>query len=293
MEEKEKKTKTTKNKQTTRSKNNPKKKTTAKKTTTKVNEKKKTTTTKKVSTTTNNPKKTPATKKVVKEVNKKNVEPLELEKTLVFNGLEEKNVKEVVENLEQEKIVTDDKVIEKNPKNKYIIAVIAILIVLTIGIATSYVLSEVGKGKSKHDNSNNIFEKIQQAEKKTDNEQKNEEPKSIEEATYSTIKTITLHEFEQKVLAKENMNIIVSSSTCYYCLAFEPIVHEVLTELNKSVYRINTFTMNDEDLSTFREYYAYTTTPTIFTVTDGYIKNELVGARSKEKFMEWAKDNLN
>ena len=85
-----------------------------------------------------------------------------------------------------------------------------------------------------------------------------------------TIETISLQDFERKVLAKEDMNVIVSSSTCYYCLAFEPIVHEVLTELGKKVYRINTYVLNDEDLKTFRSYYPYTTTPTIFTTKDGF-----------------------
>ena len=167
------------------------------------------------------------------------------------------------------------------------------MIVITIGLSLNFILKEVTKSKHPVDNSMSLFERVNTNKENNSESNNTAETIKIDEATYSTIETISLQDFERKVLAKEDMNVIVSSSTCYYCLAFEPIVHEVLTELGKKVYRINTYALNDEDLKTFRSYYPYTTTPTIFTTKDGNIKNELVGARNKEKFMEWAKDNLN
>ena len=56
---------------------------------------------------------------------------------------------------------------------------------------------------------------------------------------YKNLTTISLGDFEKKILAKEDMTVLITSTTCYYCAQYEPIVNEVYGELNEKIYRIN------------------------------------------------------
>ena len=103
---------------------------------------------------------------------------------------------------------------------------------------------------------------------------------------------ITLKEFEQKILNKEDMNILVSSNSCYFCYNFEPIVEDVLTKLNKKIYMIEINSLEKEELQKFRTYYAFTITPTIFTIKNGIVANEKTGTQTAEELEAWATENL-
>ena len=290
MEEKKKKT-TIKSKQTTRSKNNPKK------ANAKTGSKAKSASSKKTSNSKVATKKTASKKTTPKKVVKKEPAKVEvskeekLEKTYVFDGLEDKNIKEVVNELGKEKVVLDDVVVERHKSNKNIICVLAVLIIVTIGLCTSFVINELKEEKAAKANENNIFDKVNANVNSGDRKESSDLAK-IDEKEYENIKTISLKEFEDKVLDKENMNIIVASSTCLHCLTFEPVVDEVLGELGKTIYRINIYAMTQDDIDTFRMYYEFSGTPIIFTVKDGFIKSELKGTKNKDDFMEWAKENL-
>jgi len=289
MEEKKKKT-TTKSKQTTRSKNNPKKVNT--KTKSIASKKTKSNVTKKTTTKKAPVKKVAPKKAVKKEVSKVEVSNEEkLEKTYVFDGLEDKNIKEVVNELEKEKVVLDDVVIERHKSNKNIIYILIVLIIVTIGLCTSFVVNEIKEEKAAKANANNIFDKVN-ANVNSGDRKESSELTEVDEKKYDNIKTISLKEFEDKVLNKEDMNIIVASSTCIHCLTYEPVVDEVLGELGKKIYRINIYAMTQDDVDTFRMYYEFSGTPIIFTVKDGFIKNELKGTKNKEDFKKWAEENL-
>ena len=304
MEEKVKSKNTTK--KTTTKKSVPKKGTTNKGTTKKVTTKPQTkkvssnkpTTTKKVKTASTKKvqskqvtksNKTVQTKKpVVKQVPKKKEPTKEelLERTLIFDGRENKNLTEVVEKLENENVVLEDKVIKRSKVKKVIIIILTALIAAVITATTIYVVyGEMKKAENNQTLNSNIYRKVANNYKTISDikeSQKSDAEDSIEEIKYSNIKTLTLADFERKVLEKEDMVILISSTTCYHCITFEPTINEVLVEQNKNIYRINITAFTKEEDARFRTYYAYTIAPTIFTVK---------GTISKEELSNWIKEN--
>ena len=62
------------------------------------------------------------------------------------------------------------------------------------------------------------------------------------------------------------MTVIVTSTTCYYSMEYEPIVDEVYKDLNQVIYRINITSLTTEEVKRFRTYYAFKETPTIFQI---------------------------
>jgi predicted bacteriocin transport accessory protein len=102
----------------------------------------------------------------------------------------------------------------------------------------------------------------------------------------------TLEQFENKIIKKENINVLVSSNTCYFCIQFEPIVEETLKDSGKTIYKIDIAKMSEKEVKRFREYYAFTITPTIFTVKDGIVTSEKLGSMDAETLSVWANENL-
>ena len=88
------------------------------------------------------------------------------------------------------------------------------------------------------------------------------------------------------------MVVIVTSTTCLFCVEYEPIVDEVFRELDKKIYRINITTLSDKEIDRFRTYYAFKKTPTIFTIKNGIVKKDLVGKKTKNELTNWLKQNL-
>ncbi len=217
-----------------------------------------------------------------------------LEKTLIFDGRENKNLAEVVEKLEAENVVLEDKVIKRSKGKRIAVMVLIALIALTIVGTIGYVIyTEIERVNNNQTLNSNIFDKVSNrydsiddidTEKKTDSDLVNENYKNIED--------ISLGQFEKKILSREDMIVIVTSSTCFYCAEYEPIVDEVFKSLNKTIYRINITALTDEENARFRTYYAYTTAPTIFTIKNGIVRKDLVGKKETEELEKWLNKNL-
>jgi len=290
MEEKKKTNQTNKKKTTTTKKANATKKTSAKKVAPKASPKK-----------TNQPKKKPQVKKnppkkiekkVVKEETPKikvTEEEARLEKTIIFDGNQRKNLREVVEKLEEENVVVDDKVIKRSKFNRIAVIVLAIAMVLVAAGATAYVLSQKEiERKNRQTLNSNIYEKI-----KNNNIEIQEETKDVSgNDYYENIQTITLSQFENKVLNKENMAVLVASSTCYDCIAFEPTINKVFKDINKKIYRLDIVEFNQEEINRFRTYYSFTSTPTIFIVKDGVVTADLVKSQTEKDLKDWIDKNF-
>ena len=236
------------------------------------------------------PKKEPKPK-VTNEVPKEPTVEEKLERTMIFDGAQKKNLKEVVEKLEKENIVLKDKVIKRSKAKKVIVLILIALIAIGavyVGVYLGSTLKEEMKQEEVIPTLNtNIYDKVYQyreeiKDKESDNK---EEEKGV-------IRTITLSEFERKVIAKENMNVLVSSKTCYFCMTFEPIIEEVLKDTDKVIYRIDIESMEDSEVNKFREYYAFTITPTIFVIKDGIVVSERLGTMDKATFESWSNTNL-
>lgn len=278
------------------------KKVTSNKTTT--TKKSKTNNSKKVVPKTVNSKKTSNSKKIVaKPTPEKKAKKTVLEtyvineeaapaKKNIFNEEENENLREVVNKLEEENIVIDNKIIKRNKINKYIEIVLIILIITTIIFVTGYVIKEQTKiNKNNMTLNSNIYSKVIENSKNRDNKEDKSE-NITEENDYSNIETISLSEFEAKILNKENITILISKSTCYYCVSYEPIINEVLNEQDKRIYRINILNLSTDEIEILRSYYKFIKTPTLFTVEDGIVKSELIGTKNKDDLSTWASENI-
>lgn len=277
---------------------------TKKKTTTSVTKASTKATPKKSSATKETTKKTTTPKKVVKKTPPKKIttpkeEKLEekkttsesLEKTIIFDGNQSKNILEVVDKLEEENVCLDDKVIKRSKIKKYIIIILTILIFVVIGSTIGYIVNTHIKEKENNQTLNsNIYKKVN-ANYKTINDIEENKGSSLTEDEYENIEDITLAEFEKKNYNKENMTIFISSTTCYHSITFESVIDKVYGSLNKKIYRINITSLTDEEIERFRTYYAFKVTPTIFTIKDGIVTSEVTGTMTEEELTTWAKEN--
>lgn len=277
---------------------------TKKKTTTSVTKASTKATPKKSTATKKTTKKTTTPKKVVKKTPPKKIttpkeEKLEekkttsesLEKTIIFDGNQSKNILEVVDKLEEENVCLDDKVIKRSKIKKYIIIILTILIFVVIGSTIGYIVNTHIKEKENNQTLNsNIYKKVN-ANYKTINDIEENKGSSLTEDEYENIEDITLAEFEKKNYNKENMTIFISSTTCYHSITFESVIDKVYGSLNKKIYRINITSLTDEEIERFRTYYAFKVTPTIFTIKDGIVTSEVTGTMTEEELTTWAKEN--
>lgn len=277
---------------------------TKKKTTTSVTKASTKATPKKSTATKKTTKKTTTPKKVVKKTPPKKIttpkeEKLEekkttsesLEKTIIFDGNQSKNILEVVDKLEEENVCLDDKVIKRSKIKKYIIIILTILIFVVIGSTIGYIVNTHIKEKENNQTLNsNIYKKVN-ANYKTINDIEENKGSSLAEDEYENIEDITLAEFEKKNYNKENMTIFISSTTCYHSITFESVIDKVYGSLDKKIYRINITSLTDEEIERFRTYYAFKVTPTIFTIKDGIVTSEVTGTMTEEELTTWAKEN--
>lgn len=236
-----------------------------------------------------------------KKVTKLTEEQL-LEKTLIFDGRQNQNLVEVVEKLEEKNVVLEDKVIKRSNVRKVIIAILTILIFVIIAVTTIYVVkTEADKVTAQADNvptlNSNIYKKVVDNYETIGSINKNDKDKddsnsvSIEDIQYDNIETLTLAQFEEKILNKEDMTVLISSTTCAACVTFEPTISEVYKSLDKTIYRINITAMSEEEVNRFRTYYKFTVTPTIFMIKDGYVKAETTGQMFADELTTWVNQN--
>ncbi len=216
----------------------------------------------------------------------------ELEKTIIFDGRQNKNIADVVNKLEEENIVLEDRIIKRS-KIKKIVIVILILIIVGIILATSlYVVNVLNTDRENSKTlDSNIYKKVSEKYKNPTDINKNQTTEK-EETIYSNIETISLANFEEKVLSREDITIMVASETCYASMSFEPIVNEVFKEASRTIYKINISKLSSDEIDVFRTYYAFKSTPTIFTIKAGIVTADSVGNISKEDFSEWVKENV-
>lgn len=271
----------------------------AKKTTTKTPAKK--TATKKTATKKTEPKKT-IKKEEVKEIKEtKEVKPIEekvkeekqqeLEKTIIIDGTDKKNLEEVVNHLEDENIILKNKVIKRSKIKKYSIIVLAItIVVVAIGCAI-YFINNIADKKIESSVNSNILEKIQQREDSSDKKSDSDNGITTNEY-YENIKSISLTEFEDKIRNGEDVNVMIFSSTCLACAEYEPIMQPILAENDKLIYKIDILKLSETEREILLDYYHFNLTPSIFTVRDGYIKADLVGKKDSKTFETWVKENL-
>ncbi len=263
----------------------------------KKNTKKKTTTVKETKTkeTTANKKKKKTVKKATKPVEKK-IEKKEeiLEKTYIFSKDEKENLDEVVSELNKEKIVVDNNVVDRNVANRNIIIALLAAIVMIVCACTVYVARNglEDKNNVKSDNTTVINGETYRNLEAKDLTSPDDVGSTFEDIDYSNIINIDIDKFEVKVAKKENMLVLISSQTCYYCITFEPILNEVLSENNNKVLRLNISKMSSAEKERLRNYYAFKSAPVLLVIKDGTVVKDLTEALTKPEFTKWYNENI-
>ncbi len=241
------------------------------------------------------------TKEVKKEVvQPKKPEPVvvetneeKLEKTMVFDGRQRKNLTEVVNKLEEDKVVLKDKVVKRKPINKVAIQVLIVLIVASIVYSAVVVRKELKKASTLSVNVDNErlnpedYQKIDPATIPA-GETIKDNPVEIK---YSNLETISLDEFEAKVAEGEKMLALISSETCSFSITAEPVYNKVLLSEKKKMYRLDITLMNADETTRLRDFYPFTATPTVIAVKEGQVVSEVEGKLSDEEFRSWVKNN--
>ncbi len=236
-----------------------------------------------------------AVKKEAPEVKKELTKEEKLERTMIFDGTQRKNLEEVVNKIGEDKVVLKDKVIKRRPINKYIIWALSALIVITLIGSLGAIKKEQKRIKQNTEPAS--FERLNAEDyKQTDgseirNTVKDTNKDTDVEIKYSNLKTITIDEFAVKIAEGEKMLVMISSETCSFSILAETDYNRVLSEEKRLMYRLDITAMTDEENSRLRNIYPYTATPTVLAVKDGSIVSEVEGTQTESEFRNWVRSN--
>ena len=232
-------------------------------------------------------------KEKIDDIAKENAE--QLEKTMIFDGSQRKNLEDVVNKLNEDNIILKDKVVKRNPVNRNIIIILSVAIITIIIGCIIYSINYSKNNKTENDNNSILntdnYNKIETVDGTNNNSNNNSDNDSNDQIKYSNIENISIDDFEVKIAEGENITALISSETCYFCVTFEPIANDVLKEQNQVAYRLNITNMSTEEVNRLRNYYAFTSTPTLLSIKNGAVATATEGALSAEEFTEWLKNN--
>lgn len=217
----------------------------------------------------------------------------QLEKTMIFDGTQRKNLEEVVNKLNEDNILLKDKVVKRSPVNRNIIIILIVAITITIISCIIYSVNYTQKAQAEDKNNTTIIntDNYNKIETIDGNNNSTSNDSSDDQIQYSNIKNITIDDFEVKIAEGENITALISSETCYFCVTFEPIANEVLKAQNQVAYRLDITSMSTEEVNRLRNYFAFTSTPTLLAIKNGAVAQATEGSLSTEKFTEWLKTN--
>lgn len=217
----------------------------------------------------------------------------QLEKTMIFDGTQRKNLEEVVNKLNEDNILLKDKVVKRSPVNRNIIIILIVAITITIISCIIYSVNYTQKAQAEDKNNTTIIntDNYNKIETIDGNNNSASNDSSDDQIQYSNIKNITIDDFEVKIAEGENITALISSETCYFCVTFEPIANEVLKAQNQVAYRLDITSMSTEEVNRLRNYFAFTSTPTLLAIKNGAVAQATEGSLSTEEFTEWLKTN--
>lgn len=119
--------------------------------------------------------------------------------------------------------------------------------------------------------------------------------------TYNYLNSITIENFEKKVLSGEEFYIYIGRPDCNDCLLFEPIFEEIIQKYNLSekIIYLNVKTLVETDLNkwnNFKNKYGFTQTPAIIHFKDkdniDIIEWDNENGLEADRLLDWLK-NMN
>ncbi len=238
-------------------------------------------------------------KAISKEVEVKKIEPKKvetkitkkeevLEKTYIFNKDEQKNLSEIVKEIENKEVPSYESIGRLDKENKRIILGLTISIALIIIGCLIYVVTNINKPSALEEEyiEDNKHRNVEVDDKKVDTS-------SFKDADYSNIINTNIDDFEVRVAEGKDMLVIISSDTCYYCVTFEPTLNEVLVAKKAKAIRLNITKMTTKETDRLRNYYAFKAAPTLLNIKNGEVITDYEGAMDKEALETWYDTNVN
>ena len=213
-----------------------------------------------------------------------------LEKTYIFNKKEKENLEQVVNELDKNKIFVEDKVVERSPLNRGLIIFLVIAIVGVVIGCTIYSLYNADKEDTSLDYTNDLYRSISIDGEEV--EVDDEEKVTMPDIDYSNITNTDLGGFERMLVEGKEMLVLISSSTCYHCITFEPVLNEVLVTKKDKAIRLNITNMTNDETQRLRKYYAFDSAPTLLVIKKGQVRASTSGSMSKEEFTAWYEENV-
>lgn len=93
-------------------------------------------------------------------------------------------------------------------------------------------------------------------------------------------------ELQEKIDNKDSFILVVSKTDCEHCIAYKPVLKEVLADHDLTAYEIRIDTLSKEELNSFSQIANITGTPTTIFIVDGEEKStshRLIGEADKTK----------
>ncbi|MBP3766609.1 MAG: thioredoxin family protein [Bacilli bacterium] len=105
-----------------------------------------------------------------------------------------------------------------------------------------------------------------------------------------TYQNIDYKEYTKKINNKETFLLFVWQEGCSHCEAFEPVLNNVISNLNIKVYGLDLKSLSEEEYSVFKNKTFVTGTPSTLLIKDGkYLGSDykLVGDKSEDELLNF------
>lgn len=129
-----------------------------------------------------------------------------------------------------------------------------------------------------------IKEEQKNEEKPLETNKETEIKTEVEVKKLQNIKNMTIAELETNIAKKENFILVITQTSCGACIAYKPVLDEILINYNLIAYEIDIRTLSDEEYHKLNEIITVEYTPTTLFFKEG-IKKEaqtLIGNTEKE-----------
>lgn len=178
--------------------------------------------------------------------------------------------------------------------------VIILLAILSIGLSIGLILTNIELANQKEEykdeikeleekidtyqTSNNSSNNSNNKNEKEDNEKEDNNTASNEDYNLTQM---TFKEFKNKLDNKDSFLVLFTQTNCSHCIAFKPVISEVIEEDDLTIYELNIETFTMDEWNELTELVSVSGTPTLTYIKDGLEKNSLVGNRDKKSIQSF------
>ncbi len=98
----------------------------------------------------------------------------------------------------------------------------------------------------------------------------------------NTLTDINFSEFKNLFKSSQKHIVVIVKDDCSFCIAFEPVLKEVLEDLDLKIYRLSTTNMSNKEIEDLYDYVYIDETPSTYIIKDGNVFKSISGNQSKD-----------